>query len=142
MQLVPVALIYLGSFAFLGADTARLDLASEFRKKWNKWALSRGKRELRVPDNPLASPAEVKAGPIQTFIRTQDVKGASRSPQPSYLTPFRPSCPQQSGRSPHTRQALPPEYEFPALPELAHRLPFWDMHPAELGAPDLPAHGQ
>ncbi|XP_036618425.1 pro-adrenomedullin isoform X2 [Trichosurus vulpecula] len=83
MQLVPVALIYLGSFAFLGADTARLDLASEFRKKWNKWALSRGKRELRVPGNLLASPAEVKAGPVQTFIRTQDVKGASRNPQPS-----------------------------------------------------------
>ncbi|XP_036618424.1 pro-adrenomedullin isoform X1 [Trichosurus vulpecula] len=85
MQLVPVALIYLGSFAFLGADTARLDLASEFRKKWNKWALSRGKRELRVPGNLLASPAEVKAGPVQTFIRTQDVKGASRNPQPSSL---------------------------------------------------------
>uniref|UniRef100_F7GFU5 Uncharacterized protein n=1 Tax=Monodelphis domestica TaxID=13616 RepID=F7GFU5_MONDO len=82
MQLVPVALIYLGSFAFLGADTARLDLASEFRKKWNKWVLNRGKRELRVPGNPLASLAEVKTGPIQTFIRPQDVKGASRSPQP------------------------------------------------------------
>ncbi|XP_074129556.1 pro-adrenomedullin [Sminthopsis crassicaudata] len=83
MHLVSVALIYLGSFAFLGADTARLDLASEFRKKWNKWALSRGKRELRVPSNALAGLAEVKTGPVQTFIRNQDVKGASRSPQPS-----------------------------------------------------------
>ncbi|XP_074083660.1 pro-adrenomedullin isoform X2 [Macrotis lagotis] len=83
MHLGPVALIYLGSFAFLGADSARLDFASEFRKKWNKWALSRGKRELRVPGNPLASLGEVKTGPVQTFIRTQDVKGASRTPQPS-----------------------------------------------------------
>lgn len=33
MKLVPVALMYLGSLAFLGADTARLDVASEFRKK-------------------------------------------------------------------------------------------------------------
>lgn len=33
MKLVPVALLYLGSLAFLGADTARLDVASEFRKK-------------------------------------------------------------------------------------------------------------
>lgn len=33
MKLIPVALLYLGSLAFLGADTARLDVASEFRKK-------------------------------------------------------------------------------------------------------------
>lgn len=33
MKLVPVALLYLSSLAFLGADTARLDVASEFRKK-------------------------------------------------------------------------------------------------------------
>lgn len=33
MKLVPVALMYLGSLAFLGADAARLDVAAEFRKK-------------------------------------------------------------------------------------------------------------
>lgn len=33
MKLVPVALLYLSSLAFLGADAAQLDVASEFRKK-------------------------------------------------------------------------------------------------------------
>ncbi|XP_045872107.1 pro-adrenomedullin isoform X1 [Meles meles] len=83
MKLVPVALMYLGSLAFLGADTARLDVASEFRKKWNKWALSRGKRELRVSSNYATGLTDVKAGPAQTLIRPQDIKGASRSPQAS-----------------------------------------------------------
>lgn len=83
MKLVPVALLYLGSLSFLGADTARLDVASEFRKKWNKWAVSRGKRELRVSSSYPTGLAEVKAGPAQTLIRTQDVKGASRNPQTS-----------------------------------------------------------
>ncbi|XP_044114750.1 pro-adrenomedullin isoform X2 [Neovison vison] len=83
MKLVPVALMYLGSLAFLGADTARLDVASEFRKKWNKWALSRGKRELRVSSNYATGLTDVKAGPAQNLIRPQDVKGASRNPQAS-----------------------------------------------------------
>ncbi|KAB1271929.1 ADM protein [Camelus dromedarius] len=83
MKLVPVALMYLGSLAILGADTARLDVAAEFRKKWNKWALSRGKRELRVSSSYPTGIADVKAGPAQTLVRPQDVKGASRSPQAS-----------------------------------------------------------
>lgn len=33
MKLFSVALMFLGSLAFLGADTARLDVASEFKKK-------------------------------------------------------------------------------------------------------------
>lgn len=33
MKLVSIALLFLGSLAFLGADAARLDVASEFRKK-------------------------------------------------------------------------------------------------------------
>lgn len=33
MKLVTVTLMFLGSFAFLGADTARLDASSQFRKK-------------------------------------------------------------------------------------------------------------
>ncbi|XP_029813210.1 ADM isoform X2 [Suricata suricatta] len=83
MKLVPVALMYLGSLAFLGAETARLDVASEFRKKWNKWALSRGKRELRVSNSYPTGLTYMKAGPTQTLIRPQDVKGASRNPQAS-----------------------------------------------------------
>lgn len=83
MKLVPVALMYLGSLAFLGADTARLDVAAEFRKKWNKWALSRGKRELRLSSSYPTGIADLKAGPAQTVIRPQDVKGSSRSPQAS-----------------------------------------------------------
>ncbi|KAK2493599.1 hypothetical protein MC885_001559 [Smutsia gigantea] len=83
MKLIPVALLYLGSLAFIGADTARFDVASEFRKKWNKWALSRGKRELRVSSSYPTGLADVQAGPAQTLIWPQDVKGASRSPQAS-----------------------------------------------------------
>uniref|UniRef100_F7GWC9 Pro-adrenomedullin n=1 Tax=Callithrix jacchus TaxID=9483 RepID=F7GWC9_CALJA len=83
MKLISVALMYLGSLAFLGADTARLDVASEFRKKWSKWALSRGKRELRMSSSQPTGLAEVKAGPAQTLIRPQDMKGASRSPEDS-----------------------------------------------------------
>lgn len=83
MKLAPIALLYLGSLAFLGADTASLDVASEFRKKWNKWALSRGKRELKVSSNYPTGLANVQAGPAQTIIQPQDVKGASRSTQAS-----------------------------------------------------------
>ncbi|XP_004453470.1 pro-adrenomedullin isoform X2 [Dasypus novemcinctus] len=81
MKLVPVALMYLGSLVFLGAETARHDVASEFRKKWNKWALSRGKRELRVSSSYPTRLADVKDGSAQIFIRSQDVKGASHTPQ-------------------------------------------------------------
>ncbi|KAG3285744.1 pro-adrenomedullin isoform X1 [Ictidomys tridecemlineatus] len=81
MKLFSVALMFLGSLAFLGADTARLDVASEFRKKWNKWAVSRGKRELRVSSSYPTGLADVKAERVQTLIRPQDVKGASHSPQ-------------------------------------------------------------
>ncbi|XP_016002837.2 pro-adrenomedullin isoform X1 [Rousettus aegyptiacus] len=83
MKLVPVALLCLGSLAFLGADSARLDVASEFRKKWNKWALSRGKRELRVPSSYPTGLADLKSEPVQTLVQPQDVKGTSRSTQAS-----------------------------------------------------------
>ncbi|XP_008590248.1 PREDICTED: ADM [Galeopterus variegatus] len=83
MKLVSVALMYLGSLAFLGADTARLDVASEFRKKWSKWALSREKRDLLAPTNYPTGLADVKAGPTQTLIRPQDMEGASHSPEAS-----------------------------------------------------------
>lgn len=49
--------------------------------RWNKWALSRGKRELKVSSNYPTGLANVQAGPAQTIIQPQDVKGASRSTQ-------------------------------------------------------------
>ena len=49
--------------------------------RWNKWALSRGKRELRESRSYPTGLADMKAGPVQTLVRPQDVKGASRSPQ-------------------------------------------------------------
>lgn len=82
MKLLSIALMLLCSLAVLGADSVRLDVASEFRKKWNKWALSRGKRELQVSSNPTGL-ADPKAGPVQTLVLPQNVKGASRSLQAS-----------------------------------------------------------
>ncbi|XP_045433619.1 pro-adrenomedullin isoform X2 [Pipistrellus kuhlii] len=83
MKLVPVALLYLSSLAFLGADSAQLDVAAEFRKKWNKWALSRGKRELRVSSSSPTGLADLKAGLAETIVQPQDVKGPSRGAQAS-----------------------------------------------------------
>lgn len=101
MKLVSVALMFLGSLAFLGSDAARLDVASEFRKKWSKWALSRGKRELRDSSSYPSALASVKAGPAQTLIRPQDVRSASRSPQASSA-----DARTRTTRPPGTRSAL------------------------------------
>lgn len=49
--------------------------------RWNKWALSRGKRELRVSSSYPTGLTYVKAGPTQTLIRPQDVKVATHNPQ-------------------------------------------------------------
>ncbi|XP_011825321.1 PREDICTED: ADM isoform X1 [Mandrillus leucophaeus] len=51
--------------------------------RWNKWALSRGKRELRMSSSYPTGLADVKAGPAQTLIWPQDMKGASPSPEDS-----------------------------------------------------------
>ncbi|XP_004711665.3 pro-adrenomedullin [Echinops telfairi] len=83
MKLVPVALVYLGSLAFFGAEAARLDVASEFRKKWNKWTLSRGKRDLQVASSSSTALAAVKDAPAQTLVQLQDVKDTSASLQTS-----------------------------------------------------------
>nr|KAF6342423.1 adrenomedullin [Pipistrellus kuhlii] len=137
MKLVPVALLYLSSLAFLGADSAQLDVAAEFRKKWNKWALSRGKRELRVSSSSPTGLADLKAGLAETIVQPQDVKGPSRGAQARCL----PFPLQRPGHRPHPRQALPPEYEpIPRSAEL--RLPLRDVQRAEAGAPDLPADRQ
>ncbi|KAM4845506.1 pro-adrenomedullin isoform 1-T2 [Thomomys bottae] len=84
MKLVSIALMFLGSLAFLGADAARLDVSSEFRKKWNKWALSRGKRELRVPSSYSIGLADTKAASDHALTAPQYVKDNSRSAQASH----------------------------------------------------------
>lgn len=50
--------------------------------RWNKWALSRGKRELRVSSSSYPTGlADMKAGLAETIIQPQDVKGPSRGTQ-------------------------------------------------------------
>lgn len=49
--------------------------------RWNKWALSRGKRELRVSSSYPTGLADMMAGPAQTLIQPQDMKSDSRSTQ-------------------------------------------------------------
>ncbi|KAM5248561.1 pro-adrenomedullin [Ctenodactylus gundi] len=83
MKLVSVALLFLGSLTFLSADTARHDVASEFGKKWNKWSLSRGKRELQVSSSYPSELADTTAGPAHTAAVPQDVKSVSGGPQAS-----------------------------------------------------------
>ncbi|XP_050019357.1 pro-adrenomedullin [Alexandromys fortis] len=83
MKLVTVTLMFLGSFAFLGADTARLEASSQFRKKWNKWALSHGKKELQVPSSYPTGLADEKMVPTQTLVQLQDKESTSRTPQAS-----------------------------------------------------------
>uniref|UniRef100_A0A1L1RJ79 Adrenomedullin n=1 Tax=Gallus gallus TaxID=9031 RepID=A0A1L1RJ79_CHICK len=65
MKLVHVALLCLGSATFFGVDAARVDVATEFKRKWTSWVLSRAKRDVR----PLGAAADVQA-----LVRTQDVK--------------------------------------------------------------------
>ncbi|XP_034350687.1 pro-adrenomedullin [Arvicanthis niloticus] len=82
MKLVSITLMLLGSLAFLGADTARLDTSSQFRKKWNKWALSRGKRELQASSG-YPTVADEKTVPTQTLVQLQDTQNTTSSPQAS-----------------------------------------------------------
>lgn len=49
--------------------------------RWNKWALSRGKRELRVSSSYPTGVADVMAVPAETLVQPQDMKSASRSTQ-------------------------------------------------------------
>ncbi|XP_060033166.1 pro-adrenomedullin-like [Erinaceus europaeus] len=76
MKLAAVVLMYLVALAFLGADTARLDVASALSKKQDERALGRDRRELRVSSSH-------PAGPAQTLVRPLDGKGASGGPQAS-----------------------------------------------------------
>lgn len=49
--------------------------------RWNKWALSRGKRELPEASGYPIGLASLEDEPVQSFVRPLDVRGASRSPK-------------------------------------------------------------
>ncbi|NWI62285.1 ADML protein, partial [Todus mexicanus] len=80
MKLVPVALLYLGSVIFFGVDAARVDVATEFKRKWTRWALSRAKRDLK-PSGALRALGAAAAG--QPLVRPQDVEEDPRVSHPS-----------------------------------------------------------
>ncbi|XP_005075742.1 pro-adrenomedullin [Mesocricetus auratus] len=83
MKLVTVTLMFLGSLAFLGADTAGIDAPSQFRKKWNKWALSHGKKELQASSSYPTGLADEKTASTQTLDLLQDEQSTSSTPQAS-----------------------------------------------------------
>uniref|UniRef100_A0A8C6JER0 Uncharacterized protein n=1 Tax=Melopsittacus undulatus TaxID=13146 RepID=A0A8C6JER0_MELUD len=78
MKLVHVALLYLGSVTFLGMDAARVNVATEFKRKWTRWALSRAKRDVKR----RRAPGLGAAADVQPLIRTQDVKEEPRISHP------------------------------------------------------------
>ncbi|XP_071618722.1 pro-adrenomedullin [Heliangelus exortis] len=80
MKLLHVALLYVGSVTFFGVDAVKVDVATEFKRKWTKWALSRAKRDMKpsVALRGLGAAAEV-----QPLIRTQDVREDPRVSHPS-----------------------------------------------------------
>ncbi|NXJ73277.1 ADML protein, partial [Trogon melanurus] len=81
MKLVHIALLYLGSVIFFGVDAAaRVDVATEFKRKWTKWTLSRAKRDVK-PSGALRGLGA--AADVQPLIRTQDVKEDPRVAHPS-----------------------------------------------------------
>uniref|UniRef100_A0A8B9E340 ProAM N-terminal 20 peptide n=1 Tax=Anser cygnoides TaxID=8845 RepID=A0A8B9E340_ANSCY len=78
MKLVHVALLYLGSATFFGVDAARVDVATEFKRKWTKWALSRAKRDVK----PSGRSELWAAAAVQPLVRPQDVKEDPRVSHP------------------------------------------------------------
>uniref|UniRef100_A0A452IGI9 Uncharacterized protein n=1 Tax=Gopherus agassizii TaxID=38772 RepID=A0A452IGI9_9SAUR len=144
MKLVHVALLYLGSATFLGVHAARLDVASDFKRKWTKWALSRAKRDATPPGT---FSGQVAAADVQPLIRSQDVKEDPRVSVPllgNSTAPLSRPLPlpcvlQQPGGCPHPREALPPEHErLPPLPGYASGVQVRDLHDPAAGPPDLP----
>ncbi|XP_067849616.1 adrenomedullin a [Heptranchias perlo] len=71
MRVVHVALLYCCFVysAFVNVD-AKLDVASEFKKRLNAWALSRAKRDLKT--SKLKTQGVVASS--QQFVRAEDVK--------------------------------------------------------------------
>ncbi|XP_062973349.1 pro-adrenomedullin [Elgaria multicarinata webbii] len=83
MKVVSFALVYLASVSFFGVEAAKLDVASDFKKRWSKWALSRARRDLTVSTAALSTGQAADAN-VPSVIRTQDVKGESGMAQPSH----------------------------------------------------------
>ncbi|NXX74466.1 ADML protein, partial [Urocolius indicus] len=71
MKLFHVALLCLGSVTFFEVDATKADVATQFKRKWTKWALSRTKRDVKPSSALLGLGA---AADMQLLIRTQDVK--------------------------------------------------------------------
>nr|XP_056707916.1 pro-adrenomedullin [Euleptes europaea] len=61
MRLLSLALFYLGSVSFFGAEAAKLDVASDFKRKWSRWALSRARRDAALPQADADAPSFAQA---------------------------------------------------------------------------------
>lgn len=64
-----------------GSDGTRANRVLFVFSRWNKWALSRGKRELRGPSSYPAGLADLQAGLAETIVQPQDVRGPSPGAQ-------------------------------------------------------------
>ncbi|KAM3851582.1 pro-adrenomedullin [Vipera latastei] len=90
MKAVSLALLYLGSAVFFGVDAIKLDIASNFKRKWTTRLLSRARRDL--PAQVAAEsflwnlPKRVADPNVHSFIRTQDVKDEPSVQQASLQT--------------------------------------------------------
>ncbi|XP_044282075.1 pro-adrenomedullin [Varanus komodoensis] len=82
MKVVSFALVYLASVSVFGVKTAKLDVASDFKRRWSKWAVSRVRRDL-TSAAALLSTGQAADANVPSVIRTQDVKGESGMAQPS-----------------------------------------------------------
>nr|XP_028587314.1 ADM [Podarcis muralis] len=59
MKVVSLALLYLGSVSFFGVEAAKLDVASDFKRKWSSW---RARRDGPVPPLTVAQAAALGEG--------------------------------------------------------------------------------
>ncbi|XP_048339422.1 pro-adrenomedullin [Sphaerodactylus townsendi] len=79
MKLVSLALFCLSSVSFFGVEAAKLEVASDFKRKWSRWAMSRVRREATLPKAETSVPAlvhvgEVKGEPSHIRLKRQDPK--------------------------------------------------------------------
>ncbi|XP_026548451.1 ADM [Notechis scutatus] len=85
MKALSLTLLYLGSWLFFGADATKLDIASNFKRKWTTRLLSRARRDL--PAQVAAEsvrwnlPKQVADPRVHSFIRTRDAKDILQLPR-------------------------------------------------------------